>query len=154
MVVDSLANADLYRALGPGIAAGLQWLRDFDPARTPDGRHDIQGDDLFALVQSYDTTPGAEKRFESHEVYADIQLVAAGRERLLHTATRSLEVLEAYDPERDIAFYHEPPASSSVLLQPGDFAILFPDDAHKPGCMAGGREGVRKVVVKVKIEGR
>lgn len=150
MILDELINAHLYLPLGPRFAAGLEWLRAFDPA-LPDGRVDLQGDDLFALVQTYDTTPGAEKRFESHRRYADIQYVAAGRERILHTSTQRLAVETAYSEEKDIAFYQEPQASSSLLLGPGDFAVLWPGDAHKPGCMAGGREEVRKVVLKVRL---
>lgn len=150
MIVDALDNRALYRALGPRIAAGLDYLASFDPA-TPDGRYELQGDDLFALVQSYPTTPGAEKRFESHQRYVDLQFVAAGRERVLHAPVGTMEVETPYLPENDIAFYQEPGVSSSVLLRSGDFVILFPHDGHKPGCMAGGRDTVKKVVVKAKL---
>ena len=150
MIVDTLAAAARYHALGPRIARGLDYLAAFDPA-VPDGRHEIDGDELFALVQRYDTAPGSERRFESHRRYVDLQLVAAGRERILHAPIRLLEPAADYDEERDVRFYHEPGASSSVLLGPGDFAILFPDDGHKPGCMAGGRDAVLKVVVKARV---
>jgi biofilm protein TabA len=152
VIVDRIGNAHLYEALGPRIAAGLAYLAAFDPA-TPDGRHEVDGDRVFALVQGYHTGPGAEKRFEAHRLHLDIQYLAAGRERILHAPLDALEVVTPYDPEGDILFLADPPASSSVLLNPGDFAILFPGDAHKPGCMAGGREEVRKVVVKVRREG-
>ncbi len=33
----------------------------------------------------------------------------------------------------------------------GDAAVFFPEDAHKPGCMAGARHDVRKVVVKIRL---
>jgi biofilm protein TabA len=150
MILDTLARAALYEPLGSRFAAGLRWLRAFDAA-TPDGRVEIEGDDLFALVQSYATTPGAEKRFESHRRYADIQLVAGGRERILHADSAALQVEVPYDEASDIAFHQEPAASSSLLLGEGDFAILWPGDAHKPGCMAGGRDQVKKVVVKVRL---
>lgn len=150
MILDSIANLELYEPLGTRFAAGLRWLRTFD-AGMPNGRVPIDGDDLFALVQSYATTPGSEKRFESHRRYADIQFVAAGGERILHTDTSALAILTDYNPQADIAFYEEPGASSSVLLGPGDFTILWPGDAHKPGCMAGGRDEVKKVVIKVRL---
>ena len=66
MVIDTLSHAGLYHSLGPGFAAGLEWLRTFQPA-TSDGRYDIKGDDVFALVQSYDTVPPAEKKYESNK---------------------------------------------------------------------------------------
>ena len=150
MILDSLSRAGLYRSLSPGIAAGFDYLAAFDPA-TDDGRYEIDGDRVFAMVQRYDTAPGTEKRFESHRRYLDIQLVVAGRERILHAPVEALEIVEPHDGDRDVAFYAAPPASSSCLLLPGDFALLYPGDGHKPGCMAGGRDAVVKVVVKVEV---
>ena len=128
----------------------MQWLRGFDPA-TADGRYPVRGEEVFALVQAYETGPATEKRFESHRAHLDVQYVAEGEERILHAPIRLLEVAEAYDREQDLAFYAEPREASSVLVRPGDFAVLLPGDGHKPGCMAGGRHGVKKVVVKVKV---
>jgi beta-galactosidase beta subunit len=76
---------------------------------------------------------------------------AEGAERILHTPTAGLSVATPYIEDQDIEFFLDPPASSSVLLLTGDLAILAPEDAHKPGCMAGGRTEVKKVVVKVQI---
>lgn len=132
------------------VKRGLKALRALDPG-TPDGRHDIEGDDLFALLQTYDTGPATEKRFESHRKYLDIQYVLEGEERILHAPARLLEVETPYDEPTDIIFYAEPKAASSLLLRAGDFAVFHPQDAHKPGCMAGGRHRVRKVVVKVRV---
>jgi YhcH/YjgK/YiaL family protein len=150
MILDSLPRASAYRALGPRLAAGLEYLAGFDPLTAP-GRYLLDGEDLFALVDAYDTGPATDKRFESHLRYIDIQFLASGRERILHAPADSLHVETPYDDEKDVAFYLDPPASSSFLLLPGDFAVFFPTDGHKPGCMAGGRDPVRKVVVKVRV---
>lgn len=150
MILTTLAEADGIAALHPGFAAVVEWLRAFDPALA-DGRHDIAGDDVFALVSTYDTGPATEKRFETHRVYIDLQYVASGAERILHTPATGLEVETPYDDAKDIAFYVDPKASSSLLLRTGDLAVFHPSDAHKPGCMAGGRDAVRKVVVKVRL---
>src|SRR5688572_29530345 len=65
MILDTLSQSASYQQLGPRFAAGLKWLGEFSPA-TADGRYDIDGDDVFALVQSYDTVPSTEKKYESH----------------------------------------------------------------------------------------
>ncbi|HEX6749556.1 MAG TPA: YhcH/YjgK/YiaL family protein [Longimicrobium sp.] len=150
MILTTLATAEEYATLAPGIDAGLAWLRAFDPSLA-DGRHAIHGADVFALVSSYDTGPATEKRFESHRAYLDIQYVASGAERILHAPTPSLAVETPYDASNDIVFYAEPKVSSSLLLRAGDVAFFFPPDGHKPGCMAGGRDAVRKIVVKVRL---
>ncbi|HET7463600.1 MAG TPA: YhcH/YjgK/YiaL family protein [Longimicrobium sp.] len=150
MILTTLAESHAYATLDGGIAEGLAWLRAFD-AEIPDGRVDIADDDVFALVQSYQTGPATEKRFESHRVYLDLQYVARGFERILHTPTAGLDVEVPYDEAKDIVFYAEPKVSSSLLLREGDLAFFYPGDAHKPGCMAGGSHAVKKVVVKVRV---
>lgn len=150
MILDSLANAALYRALGARIAAGLDYLAGFDPS-TPDGKVELDGTDLYAAVQSYDTAPGAEKKWESHRRYLDIQYVASGTERILHAPTGLLAPRTEYNDQKDVLFYEDPDAASSLLLRPGDFVVFWPGDAHKPGLMAGAREAVKKVVVKVRL---
>jgi biofilm protein TabA len=151
LILTTLADSAPYELLGPRIAAGLRWLRSMDPA-IADGRHPIDGDALFALVQTYDTVPGTEKRLETHVRHIDLQYVADGHERILHAPAAALTVETPYDEAADITFYADPPFASSLLMRPGDLAIFHPDDAHKPGCMAGARHTVRKVVVKVRID--
>jgi biofilm protein TabA len=150
MIVDTLANRSRYEALQRGLRLGFEYLAAFDP-QTPDGRYAVDGDHIFALVQSYDTGPATDRRFETHRRNIDIQYIVSGRERILHAPFAGLEVETPYDDETDAVFYHDPPASSSILLTPDAFAVFYPHDAHKGGCMAGGREPVRKVVVKVGV---
>ena len=150
MILDSITNAGTYRFLGDSFVAGLEYLARFDPI-TPAGRYSIDGEKLFAIVDRYDTCTSMEKQFESHQRYVDIQFVVSGRERILHAPIDSLVVDALYDGEKDITLYAEPRGSSSFLLGPGQFAIFFPSDGHKPGLMAGGRDSVLKVVVKVRV---
>lgn len=150
MILIRLAEADAYAGLHRGIADGLAWIRAFDPT-TPDGRYEVDGENVWALVSSYDTAPGTEKRFESHRLHLDLQVVIRGTERILHTRSEGLEVEVPYDEANDIVFYAEPKVSSSLLMREGDLAMFHPGDAHKPGCMAGARHDVRKVVVKIRL---
>ena len=152
MIVDIIGNRGLYRSLQRGLQLGFDYLEAFDPS-IADGRYEVDGDRVFALVQSYDTAPATEKKFETHRRHIDIQYIVSGRERILHLPFAGMVVKTPYDDERDVIFYEDPPASSSILLGPGDFAVFHPADAHKGGCMAGGREAVRKVVIKVRVEG-
>ena len=52
-----------------------------------------------------------------------------------------------YNPEKDITFFADKP-TTYVDVQPGEFAIFFPEDGHAPGIAEGN---FRKVIVKVKI---
>ncbi len=150
MVLDHFGNAARYRGLHPRLARGFEWLASL-PADLAPGRHDIDGDNLFALVQSYETGPASAKQFESHRINLDIQYVAAGTETILVTPTGGLKPAGDYDLEKDIIFYEDPPASTALRCSAGSFTLFFPEDAHKPGCFAGAPSQVRKIVVKVRL---
>jgi biofilm protein TabA len=150
MIIDTLSSAAAYRSLGPTLAAGLDWLTQFSP-ETPDGRYDIDGDNVYALVQSYTTVPASEKSYESHRLYADIQYVAAGTEVIHYAPTTGLEPLTPYDAEKDFLLYRDPAAATPLHLVPGTFTVFYPHDAHKPGCSNGTPAQMKKVVVKVRV---
>lgn len=150
MIHDTIANANLYQGLHSGIHKGLKFLANFDPA-TPDSRIDIDGDDVFALVQSYQTTPSEEKRFEGHRVYADIQYIVSGDEIIVSAPVSRLTPETEYDSEKDFLLYSDTDDAIDLILRPGDFTIFLPDDAHKPGCHHKGESSVKKVVVKVRL---
>lgn len=153
MILAPLRDSTRCAVLGAGFALAFEYLRGFEAGTVTDGEHPIRSDEVFARVQTYETSPATGRRFEAHRRYADVQFVAAGSERILYAPTGALSLDVPYDAAPDVAFFADPSTSSSLLLRVGDFAIFFPEDAHKPGCMAGGRHAVRKVVVKVRIEG-
>lgn len=150
MIIDTLSSAGAYRSLSPALAAGLDWLARFTPD-LPDGRYAIDGDNVYALVQSYTTVPAAEKSYESHRVYADIQYVAAGTEIIHYAPTAGLDPATSYDAEKDFLLYRDPPTATPLHLAPGTFTVFYPHDAHKPGCLSGESAKIKKVVVKVRI---
>jgi biofilm protein TabA len=149
MVLDQLSHARRYAALHPGFAAAFDWLARM-PAELADGRHPIDGDLVFALVQTYETGPAAAKQFEAHRKHIDIQYLVRGSEHILATGIDGLEVAVPYSEEKDVLFFQEPKASTALRLDAGWFTLLFPQDAHKPGCQLDAPAGVKKVVVKVR----
>ena len=73
---------------------------------------------------------------------ADAVLTAVCRMRGLDPAA-----LGAFDVQKDIRFYDDVP-QTYYEVTPGQFTLLFPEDAHAP--MVG--EGtIRKVIVKVRV---
>ncbi len=150
MVIDTLSEASSSRQLGSGFAAGLDWLAMFNPDLA-DGRYDIRGDEVYALVQSYETVPASEKKYESHRMYADIQYVASGIETIHYAPTTALTGATDYDPVKDFQLYVDPSAATPLHLPPGSFAIFLPHDGHKPGCLSGSSCRVKKVVIKVRV---
>ncbi len=99
------------------------------------GRYEIEGTDIFALVQEVDTDHVENRRPETHEEYVDIQYLVSGGERIGHAFLNSAtQVKEDKRPEKDVIFYENPAGERLITLFPGDYAIFFPTDIHRPGC--------------------
>ncbi len=58
--------------------------------------------------------------------------------------------LGAYDPAKD--FQAMSGDGDYVTLSDGDFMLVWPEDAHRPGMAAGEPSPVKKVVVKIAVE--
>ena len=150
MIVDTLANHALY-PLGPAWERAVAFLQGLD-ADTPEGRYAIDGDALFAIVMRYDTASPESGEFESHRDYVDIQSVLEGSEGFECDDASVLDVAVPYDAARDAAFYaRSAPGRYRIDIRPGNFVLLYPNDAHLAGLIVGGTtRSVKKVVVKVR----
>ncbi|MBM4029003.1 MAG: DUF386 domain-containing protein [Planctomycetes bacterium] len=151
MIVDRIENAHLYAPLHRRLEKAFAALRDPALAQQPDGRYEIEGDDLFYIVQHYTTRPVDQARFESHKKYIDIQALLAGEEILGYAPTAGLEVGVPYDEAKDIMFHRVGTIATWARLEPGVFCFLFPHDAHLPSCQITGPAEVHKVVFKIRV---
>ena len=147
MVLDRLDQSAAYESLNPRLAQAFEFLRTFDLLRAEPGRHEIAGDDVFALLQEYRTKPESEGVWESHRRYLDVQYVIAGVERMGYSNLRSLTPRDEYNAERDLIFHDG--EGSFVTVPAGMFTIFLPQDGHMPCLAAGEPSLVRKVVIKV-----
>ena len=150
MITDTLAQSHRYLGLSPRFAAAFAFLEKLTTSQA-DGRVELDGDNCFALVQSYLTKPLAQAKFEAHRHYIDIQFIQAGREIILWSPLAALtQVTEPYLAERDIAFFANPPQWTAINFHAGQFSVFFPEDGHAPGIENNGSTAVRKVVIKVR----
>lgn len=149
MVTDRLVQAVLYRPLSPRIAAAFDYLTSTDFATMADGRHDVDGDRVFALVQRYATKPRPEGRWEAHRTHIDLQLVVSGAERIGYVSMDQL-VAEPYDATKDLLWLTGA-AGQTIALPAGHFMLLWPGDAHMPGLRHERADDVLKVVVKIAV---
>jgi YhcH/YjgK/YiaL family protein len=150
MYFANISIAEKYNYLEDKFLRAYKWLRENDIMTLAVGSYPIIGEDVFALVQEYTTIDPSEGEFETHEKFFDIQYVVSGREQFGICKRDGLKESQRFD-ERDLIFYEEPKLSGMVLLMPGDFIVVAPEDAHKPKLHAGEPCEVKKVVVKVRI---
>lgn len=150
MILDQLSHSAVYESLHPAFAAAFAFLRRPDLATLSEGRHMLDGDRLYAIVQEYDTRPLAGGLLEVHRRYIDIQFVVSGEELIGYAALADQTVKEPYQDAKDIAFLAG--AADPIPLHQGQFAIFYPHDAHMPGRTVGAPARVRKIVVKVAVQ--
>ena len=148
MILDTLAHSSLHEGLHPLFPAAFAWLRSLEPDLA-DGRYEIAGPSLVAIVQRYETAPAAEKKWETHRLHGDIQFMVSGAEAIGYGMREDLTVRTPYNPGKDAEFYEPPSSPSSLLiLSEGLFAVFHPHDAHQPGVMIGAPQGILTVVIK------
>jgi len=154
MIYGTLEHAARYQSLSPRLEKAFHYLQGFSGTEE-NGRHEIDGDDVFALVQRYTTKPLEDALFEAHRSYADVQFVHAGNESILLAPLSSVDAdtntTMAYDAEKDAALFRISPGATALGLSAGHFAVLYPEDAHAPGVQRDGASEVVKVVVKVRL---
>lgn len=151
MILDTLPLWRRYASLNPRFAAGFAFLEGLRPDAAA-GRHEIDGDSVYAIVQRYQTRPVTGMQLEAHRRYIDIQYVAGGREVIQWAPLAGLtEVTQPYDDVKEAALFALSADMVPVPVRAGQFAILFPEDAHAPCCVWGDPGDVVKVVVKVAV---
>lgn len=149
MIYDCLKCPKLHTAKGSRLNAALKYLEENDFLTMEPGRYQIDGDEIYALVQQYETKPLVEGKWEAHRKYIDIQYVADGEERIGFSNINQMKPSEEYNPEKDIQFFYGEGHFKSV--KKGQFMVLFPEDVHMPGITADVKSKVKKVVVKVLV---
>ncbi len=151
MIKDSVANRARYQGISPAFDVAFTFLSSFDAKALQDGRVDLEAG-VFANVQTYVPVSQDKKQFEQHFDYADVQFVVEGSEILVE-APVDPERYRALATESDCALSDQVENVPSVIhLNAGDFCIVWPGEAHKPGLADGIHRGsVRKIVVKVPV---
>ena len=148
-ILDTFAQAHRYTALHPGFARAFEYLKKTDLRSLEPGRHVVDGDELWVLVDHKDGRGRDGARLEAHRSYIDIQFTIEGNEEIGWRPTAECQQPAGdFDEAKDIIFFEDRP-TTWLSVKPGRFAIFFPDDAHAP---LAGHGMVKKAIMKVKRE--
>ena len=150
MIFDNLARASRYAGLGNTFQTALTYLVRQDFSTSPIGRSDLQGDELYAMLQEFTTKPFDQGVWEAHRRYIDVHYVISGQEKIFFAPIETMQPGE-YLTDKD--FLPLKGTGSPLVLSKGFFVIFYPEDAHMPGLQVDAPELVRKVVLKIKVPG-
>lgn len=150
MIVSDLNHIKHQVSMTDALMKGIEFLLQPDIHLLTDGRVDIDGDRVFALVQHYETLETDAPRFEYHRKYIDIQYIVSGEEVIGWASADLMVLTEEYDGDKDICFGTVLAGEMTpVYLKAGQLTVLYPEDAHAPKLSAGRPSHVFKIVVKV-----
>ena len=149
MILDSLKNAALYAELHPRFKTVFDYIASHDLAAMECGRHDIDGDNIFVVVQEWDLRPTSEARLELHRKYIDIQLLLKGPAEEFGWSEKKdcLKPEADFDEQKDVQFFTDVP-QCFYSVKKGQFSILFPEDGHAPML---GEGHVKKCIFQIAL---
>ncbi len=152
MVKDHLKNWKQYETLHPLFPKAFAFIQKAVEENFAVGKYELEGKELYAMVQEYDTKTDDATKTEAHRKYIDIQFLVSGRECIQVFDMEQAVPLAEFDGEKDVGFYQNDANATACILQAGDYCILFPWDAHRPGmCLNNLPAPVKKIVVKIKM---
>ncbi|HXY61805.1 MAG TPA: YhcH/YjgK/YiaL family protein [Nitrospirota bacterium] len=152
MIASDLKHIESQLAMTPFMKKAIEFLRLRGIYDLPDGRVEIDGRRVFAIVQRYETTDTSSPKFEYHKKYIDVQYIAVGKEIIGWVPAESIKITEAYDAVKDAAFgAAEAGTWTPLSLQAGQLAVLYPEDGHASRLACGQSSAVMKIVVKVEV---
>lgn len=149
MILDRLEHIARYASLHPLFPKAFEFLQQPDLASLPSGRHEIDGERVFAIAARESARTRDEARLEAHRRFIDIQVVLSSTDYMGWKSRSQCHRPDGeYDGEKDVEFFADRPLAW-MPVEEGAFAIFFPDDAH---AALVGRGEIHKIVVKVAVD--
>ena len=147
MIFGVLDDLKLYKNLGENMAKGIEFVLNFSPEMA-DGRYEIDGKNVYAMVMTGKTKLPSESIYEAHRKYIDLQYIVSGEEETEYITVGDCEVEKPYDEEHDYLMIRG--AGSKVKVSAGHFYIAYPCDGHAP-MLSRNPNVIRKVIVKIAV---
>ena len=147
MILDNIENCKKYEELNRNFEKAFKFLKREDLGSLAVGKYEIDGEEVFALVQEYETKDLENAKYEAHKKYIDIQYMLDGNEHVGYSLIDKLKITSPYSKENDFMLLSG--EANLIMLNSKDFSVFFPEDAHMPGIAIKDKNKVRKVVVKV-----
>ena len=149
MIISQLCHAPRYYGVHPRLQAAIEFLMREDLNRAP-GAYEIDGKNIVALFQEYNTQAPDVAPWETHDYHIDVQYLVAGEESLGYAKRQNVTPTQPYNAKDDYDLI-KPVAGDYLTLTQDYFAVFFPEDAHQPRVLHGKSMPVKKICIKVLI---
>lgn len=148
MILSDLKYSERIEMLHPLSKRAFDYVKTHDLLHTPCGRIELEADDLFINNVNPESVAIDQQVLEVHREYIDIHILLEGEEIIgWKPLCDAKDERKEYSESDDCALYGDK-CFTPIKLFPGQFAIVWPEDAHAPLI---GEGTIRKLIVKVKI---
>lgn len=150
MIFDKLEQIKNYKGISKNFDKAIDSIIEGDYKNSEIGKHEIDKDNIFYMIQQYDTKYIENCSFETHHNYADIQILLSGKEKIGYSNHENLEITTPYIAEKDV---EKQKGDYDFLLKMDilNFALFFPNEPHMPCVAHKDLEKVKKAVFKIKL---
>ena len=150
MILDELKSAVNNPFYPDAIRRTLATISKMDLAHLPAGELDIEGREIYLNHIIASSKPLYEQAPELHRYYIDIHILLEGSEVIgASPSAQGQRPTMDFDSERDYGLFEGITTETLLTLAPGDIALLFPGELHRPMGTLGDVAPIRKIVVKV-----
>lgn len=149
MILSTLENSWRIESLHPKFKELFDFIKNNDLLNAETGRIELDGNTLFINNVNPGLMPREAQVMEVHRKYIDVHVPLDKAEIYAWKATSECtEVKVPYNETDDYALFSDKP-SNYFTVSPGEFLIVYPEDAHGPLI---GEGKIRKLIAKVKID--
>ena len=150
MILAHIEDSERYYSLHPLFKQLFDYVKTHDLSQVPAERITLDGERLFINVADASLKSPEEQVLEVHRRYIDVHFPLSSNEVMGWSPLQGLqtESVNPFNEEDDYAVYAET-AQTYLTIRPGEFVIVWPEDAHAPII---GEGKLRKLIAKVLID--
>lgn len=148
MIIDSIRSFERYVHIHEHFSKVYEFITENDLHSLAPGKYEIDGNNAWVTISEQDAVGlDSVPELEVHDTYIDIHVPLEGTETIgWRDRSKCSGVDVEYNAENDYAMLKEEP-EVYVSVDPDNFVICFPKDAHAP---LMGTGVIRKAVFKVR----
>lgn len=146
MIIGDLKHSERYQNLHKDFKKAFDYVKNTDWNAIELGKVEIDEDRLFIINSNPECLSKENQVLEYHKKYLDIHILLEGEETIGWKSLNDCnQEKKAFDITDDYGLYNDTP-TTFIDLKVGQFAIVYPEDAHAPII---GKGKIRKLVVKI-----
>lgn len=150
MIYDKMTVFSRYCRLAPELWEKIDlFFKQLSDGIPEAGSFQLDGEKVKVNIVHTKTSPAEQGKYEVHKQYIDIHVPLSGCETIIcRSSCSGLTPAADFDTDNDYQLFETAPGTN-CFLEPGDFLLLYPGEAHH--VLTGDGSPVVKAIVKIDI---